>query len=187
MGYRKVYRTVDEQTTKKMVKMLQRHGIMAYGKSEGAGEILQITTGIPYQGRVVYVKEEQAEEAKKRIADWEKKGEFPEPLRTQSHTTKARIAALIWVIIIVMGILFIITGLLIVGIGYQVGKIYRKYCWDIISIVEVITSTAIAIYFGDWIKSVISINLITLLLLVHVVYIGIRCYVKDWMEERGYC
>mgnify|MGYP000590570962 CR=1 FL=1 len=60
MGYRKVYRTVDEQTTKKMVKMLQRHGIMAYGKSEGAGEILQITTGIPYQGRVVYVKEEQA-------------------------------------------------------------------------------------------------------------------------------
>ena len=88
---------------------------------------------------------------------------------------------------IVMGILFIITGFLIIGIGYQVGKIYRKYCWDIISIVEVITSTAIAIYFGDWIKSVISINLITLLLLVHVVYIGIRCYVKDWMEERGYC
>lgn len=88
---------------------------------------------------------------------------------------------------IVMGILFIMTGLPIVWIGYQVGKIYRKYCWDIISIVEVITSTAIAIYFGDWIKSVISINLITLLLLVHVVYIGIRCYVKDWMEERGYC
>ena len=106
MGYRKVYRTVDEQTTKKMVKMLQRHGIMAYGKSEGAGEILQITTGIPYQGRVVYVKEEQAEEAKKWIADWERKGEFPAPLQTQSHTPKARIAALIWVIIIVMGILF---------------------------------------------------------------------------------
>lgn len=42
-------------------------------------------------------------------------------------------------------------------------------------------------YFVNWIKSVISINLITLLLLVHVVYIGIRCYVKDWMEERGYC
>ena len=95
---------------------------------------------------------------------------------------------LYWLIIaIIMGILFLITGFLIIGIGYQVGKIYRKYCWDIISIVEVITSTAIAIYFGDWIKSVISINLITLLLLVHVVYIGIRCYVKDWMEERGYC
>lgn len=76
MGYRKVYRTVDEQTTKKMVKMLQRHEIMAYGKSEGAGEILQITTGIPYQGRVVYVKEEQAEEAKNGLPTGRRKGNF---------------------------------------------------------------------------------------------------------------
>ena len=101
-----------------------------------------------------------------------------------------------WLIVaIIMGILFIITGLLIVGIGYQVGKIYRKYCWDIISIVEVITSTAIAIYFGDWIKSVISINLITLLLLVHVVYIWtlfcgsiqIRCNDRDFnIEAKGW-
>lgn len=92
-----------------------------------------------------------------------------------------------WLIVaIVMGILFIITGLLIVGIGYQVEKIYRKYCWDIISIMMAIMSTAIVIYFGEWIKSVLPINLIALLLLVHVVYIGIRCYVKDWLEERGY-
>ena len=87
---------------------------------------------------------------------------------------------------IVMGILFIITGLPIVWIGYQVGKIYRKYCWDILSIMMVIMSTAIVIYFGEWIKSVIPINLIALLLLVHVIYIGIRCYMKDWREERGY-
>ena len=91
-----------------------------------------------------------------------------------------------WLIVaIVMGILFIITGLLIVGIGYQVGKIYRKYCWDILSIIVAITSAAIVIYFGEWIKSVIPVNLITLLLLVHVIYIGIRCYVKDWREDRG--
>lgn len=73
---------------------------------------------------------------------------------------------------IVMGILFIITGLLIIGIGYQVGKFYRK--------------TAIVIYFGEWVKSVIPINLFVLLLLVHVVYIRIRCYVKEWREEWGY-
>ena len=92
-----------------------------------------------------------------------------------------------WLIaVIVMGILFIMTGLPIVWIGYQVGKIYRKYCWDIISIMMAIMSTAIAIYFGKWIKSIIPMNLILLLLLVHVVYIGIRCYVKDWREERGY-
>ena len=77
-------------------------------------------------------------------------------------------------------------GRLIVWIGYQVGKIYRKYCWDIISIMMAIMSTAIEIYFGEWIKSVLPINLIALLLLVRVVYIGIRCYVKDWLEERGY-
>ena len=87
---------------------------------------------------------------------------------------------------IVMGILFIITGFLIIGIGYQVGKIYRKYCWDILSIMVAIMSTAIIIYFGEWIKSIIPINLIVLLLLVHVVYIGIRCYVKDCREGRGY-
>ncbi len=92
-----------------------------------------------------------------------------------------------WLIaVIVMGILFIMTGLPIVWIGYQVGKIYRKYCWDIISIMMAIMSTAIAIYFGKWIKSIIPMNLILLLLLVHVVYIGIRCYVKDWREKRGY-
>mgnify|MGYP001774385522 FL=1 len=92
-----------------------------------------------------------------------------------------------WLIaVIVMGILFIMTGLPIVWIGYQVGKIYRKYCWDIISIMVKITSTTIAIYFGKWIKSIIPMNLILLLLLVHVVYIGIRCYVKDWREKRGY-
>ena len=68
-----------------------------------------------------------------------------------------------WLIVsIVMGILFIITGLLIIGTGYQVGKIYRKYCWDIISIMVVIMSTAIIIYFGKWIKSIIPINLIML-------------------------
>ena len=87
---------------------------------------------------------------------------------------------------IVMGISFAITGFLIIWIGYQVGKIYRKYCWDILSIMMAIMSTAIVIYFGEWIKSVIPINLIVLLLLVYVVYIGIRCYVKDWREERGY-
>ena len=92
-----------------------------------------------------------------------------------------------WLIVaIVMGILFIITGFLIIGIGYQVGKIYRKYCWDIRSIVVALMSIAIVIYFGEWIKSVLPINLIALLLLVHVVYIGIRCYLKDRLEERGY-
>ena len=56
-----------------------------------------------------------------------------------------------WLIVaIVMGILFIITGFLIIGIGYQVGKIYRKYCWDIISIMVAIISTASISSFIKW-------------------------------------
>ena len=47
------------------------------------------------------------------------------------------------------------------------GENLPKYCWDIISIMVVIMSTAIIIYFGKWIKSIIPINLIMLLLLVH--------------------
>ena len=102
-----------------------------------------------------------------------------EKLYAQTHQKTVEVA-------IVMGILFTITGLLIVGIGYQVGKIYRKYCWDILSIIVAITSTAIVIYFGEWIKNAIPINLMVFLLLSHVIYIGIRCYVKGWMVERGY-
>ena len=94
-----------------------------------------------------------------------------EKLYAQTHQKTVEVA-------IVMGILFTITGLLIVGIGYQVGKIYRKYCWDILSIIVAITSTAIVIYFGEWIKNAIPINLMVFLLLSHVIYIGIRCYVK---------
>ena len=45
---------------------------------------------------------------------------------------------------------------------------------------------AIAIYFGDWIKTVLPINLLFLLLFVQLVYVGIRWYVKGWRETRGY-
>ena len=84
---------------------------------------------------------------------------------------------------IVMGILFIITRLLIVGIGYQVGKIYRKYCWDILSIIVAITSTAIVIYFGEWIKNAIPINL--MVLLSHVIYIYFHANIYYHISMKG--
>ena len=84
-----------------------------------------------------------------------------------------------------MGILFTITGLLIVGIGYQVGKIYRKYCWDILSIIVAITSTAIVIYFGEWIKNAIPINLMVFLLLSHVIYIYFHANIYYHISMKG--
>ena len=58
--------------------------------------------------------------------------------------------------------------------------------WNEVLKIEKTADAQLAIYFGKWIKSIIPMNLILLLFLVHVVYIGIRCYVKDWREERGY-
>ena len=84
---------------------------------------------------------------------------------------------------IVMGILFIITGWIIVWSGYQVGKIYRKYCWDILSIIVAITSTAIVIYFGEWIKNAIPINL--MVLLSHVIYIYFRANIYYHISMKG--
>ena len=86
---------------------------------------------------------------------------------------------------IVMGILFIMTGLPIVWIGYQVGKIYRKYCWDILSIIVAITSTAIVIYFGKWIKNAIPINLMVFLLLSHVIYIYFHANIYYHISMKG--
>ena len=86
---------------------------------------------------------------------------------------------------IVMGILFIITGWIIVWSGYQVGKIYRKYCWDILSIIVAITSTAIVIYFGEWIKNAIPINLMVFLLLSHVIYIYFHTNIYYHISMKG--
>ena len=65
---------------------------------------------------------------------------------------------------------------------------YHSHMYDdvVFFVKDDLIDLQIGIYFGEWIKSVLPINLIVLLLLVHVVYIGIRCYVKDWLEERGY-
>ena len=86
---------------------------------------------------------------------------------------------------IVMGILFIITGWILVWSGYQVGKIYRKYCWDILSIIVAITSTAIVIYFGEWIKNAIPINLMVFLLLSHVIYIYFHANIYYHISMKG--
>ena len=86
---------------------------------------------------------------------------------------------------IVMGILFIITGWILVWSGYQVGKIYRKYCWDILSIIVAITSTAIVIYFGEWIKNAIPINLMVFLLPSHVIYIYFHANIYYHISMKG--
>ena len=92
-----------------------------------------------------------------------------------------------WLIrILICGGCLVGAGILLVFIGIKIAGLYKKYCWDMITIMVILVSMAIAIYFGDWIKEVLPINLLFLLLFVQLVYVGIRWYVKGWRETRGY-
>ena len=92
-----------------------------------------------------------------------------------------------WLIrILICGGCLVGTGIFLAFIGIKIVGLYKKYCWDMITIIVILISMEIAIYFGDWIKIALPINLLFLLLFVQLVYVGIRWYVKGWRETRGY-
>ena len=78
------------------------------------------------------------------------------------------------------------AGILLAFIEIKIAGLYKKYCWDMITIMVILVSMAIAIYFADWIRTILPVNLLFLLLLVQVIYVVIRWYVKGWRETRGY-
>ena len=92
-----------------------------------------------------------------------------------------------WLIrILICGGCLVGAGILVAFIGIKIAGLYKKYCWDMITIMVILISMATAIYFGKWIKTTLPINLLFLLLFVQLVYVGIRWYVKGWRETRGY-
>ena len=92
-----------------------------------------------------------------------------------------------WLIrILICGGCLVGAGILLAFIGIKIAGLYKKYCWDMITILVILISMATAIYFGKWIKTTLPINLLFLLLFVQLVYVGIRWYVKGWRETRGY-
>ncbi len=88
-------------------------------------------------------------------------------------------------IIVIVGVIAVV-GILIVITEKKVTKLYREKCWDVISVGMAVISLAVAVYFGDWIKALVKLNLVALLLLVQAVYVGIRAYVKGCKRARGY-
>lgn len=98
------------------------------------------------------------------------------------------------IVIMVHWLLFIIVivgvagavGVLIVIVEKKITKLYRDNCWDVISVGIAVISLAVVVYFGDWIKVLVKLNIVALLLLVQVVYVGIRAYVKGCKRARGY-
>lgn len=104
--------------------------------------------------------------------------------RIPNETIAIMVHWLLFIIVIVGAIA--VVGILIVIIEKKVTKLYRENCWDVISVGVTVTSLALAVYFGDWIKELVRLNLVALLLLVQAVYVGIRVYVKGCKRARGY-
>lgn len=73
-----------------------------------------------------------------------------------------------WLIrILICGGCLVGVGILLAFIEIKIAGLYKKYCWDMITIMVILVSMAIAIYFGDWIKEVLPINLLFLLWQMH--------------------
>ena len=92
-----------------------------------------------------------------------------------------------WLIrILLCGGCLVGAGILVAFIGIKIAGLYKKCCLDMITILVILISMAIAIYFGEWIKTVLSINMLFLLLFVQLVYVAIRWYIKGWRDTRSY-
>ena len=92
-----------------------------------------------------------------------------------------------WIIrILICGGCLAVVGIFLAFIGIKIVGLYKKYCWDMITIMVILISMEIAIYFGDWIKTRTPINLLFFLLFVQLVYVAIRSYMKGWRDTRSY-
>ena len=102
-----------------------------------------------------------------------------------TNETMAIVVHWLLLIIVIVGAAVAVGVLMLIG-EKKVTKVYRENCWDVISVGVVVTSVALVVYFGDWIKDFVKLNLVVLLLLVQAVYVGIRAYVKGCKRARGY-
>ena len=101
------------------------------------------------------------------------------------NDTMAIVAHWLLFVIVIVGTA-VAVGMLMVIAEKKVTKVYRENCWDLISVGVAVTSVALVVYFGDWIKGFVKLNLVVLLLLVQAVYVGIRVYVNGCKRARGY-
>lgn len=102
-----------------------------------------------------------------------------------SNTTAS--AVLHWVLLIGMIVILVVGIIAVVWFTVKwIYSIYKKYCWDGISVMVAIMSAAMVISFGDWMKQFLSINQVVLLILLQGIYTIIRWYVQGCMENRGY-
>lgn len=91
---------------------------------------------------------------------------------------------LLWFIVL-FGVGIGAVVLLLIGIAKLV-KWYAEEYTDNTSLGFALVSLALSIFFAEEIRAFLPINLLLLLILVHIVYVLIRWYVKGCMRSRGY-
>ena len=102
-----------------------------------------------------------------------------------SNETVAIVVHWLLLVIVIVGAAVVVGVLMVLG-EKKVTKVYRENCWDVISVGVAVTSVALVVYFGEWIKDFVKLNLVVLLLVVQAVYVGIRAYMKGCKRARGY-
>lgn len=78
------------------------------------------------------------------------------------------------------------AGFLLFVIARKLYEGYKENFADQISLAELLISFAVVVFFAEPLRSFLPINLFLLLILTHVLYIGIRQYIKGWRRARGY-
>lgn len=89
-------------------------------------------------------------------------------------------------LIVFVGGIGIGVGVLIFLGASKVFEFYTDDYADTLSLAVFLISLAVSVYFAEPIRAAIPINLLLLLILVHIVYVLIRWYVKGCKRSRGY-
>ncbi|MDE7136848.1 MAG: hypothetical protein K2O29_00090 [Ruminococcus sp.] len=82
----------------------------------------------------------------------------------------------IFVTVVVVGII----GVIVFFGGKAVGNIYQEYCYDEIGLLVVLVSVAVLIWFAE----LMPLNIVLMLILSHIGYIGVRWYIKVYKENH---
>lgn len=99
------------------------------------------------------------------------------------------------VVAVIVHWLILIAVILLAGGGVMVllfigGKYayatYRDEYADTTSLAVALISLALSIFFAEEIRAFVPINLLLLLIITHVLYVGVRWYIKGYRENRGY-
>jgi hypothetical protein len=77
------------------------------------------------------------------------------------------------------------TVLLFIGLAKLVSFYAEDYA-DNLSLGVALVSLSASIFFAEEIRAIVPINLLLLLIITHVLYVGVRWYIKGYRENRGY-